>query len=179
VQRAADTLLHASDPGRWNEAVMDLGATVCVPKTPRCGECPLRTWCAAYATGRPGDFPAPKRRAEVRELTLVAVLIGNARHAYLEEREGTLLGGLSGLPAREVGPDGPGAALQALLGRLGAREPRPLGTVTHVMTHRRLTLHVYEADADLPRHEVAARPLSQLDRKALALADGPRPLLTS
>ncbi|WP_045233651.1 adenine glycosylase, partial [Deinococcus pimensis] len=44
VQEKADALLHSPEPGRWNEAVMDLGATVCVPRAPRCGECPLRAW---------------------------------------------------------------------------------------------------------------------------------------
>lgn len=175
VQARADDLLYRPDPGRWNEAVMDLGATVCTPKAPKCGECPLRDACVALASGAPETFPAPKKRAEVRELVAVALLIGSAGEAYLEERAGSLLGGLSGLPVEELRPDeDEGAALRRLAARLGARDAQLIGTVEHTMTHRRITLRVYAAEADLPRSRVADLPLSRLDHKALALAGQPQ-----
>lgn len=170
VQSKADEVLASQTPGRWNEAVMDLGATVCVPGVPKCPTCPLTTLCAAFETGEPQVYPAPKKRSVVKEATFVALVVGTARQAYLETRAGTLLGGLSGLPAREVTTD-EASALNALLTDLGAREARLLGTVTHAMTHRRLTWRVYAAQASLPLSNVSDAPLSNLDRKALALLD--------
>ncbi len=51
LQAAADASVPADDPGGWTHALMDLGATVCRPRTPRCGDCPARTWCVAAARG--------------------------------------------------------------------------------------------------------------------------------
>ena len=170
VQARADALLYAPDPGRWNEAVMDLGATVCTPKSPRCPVCPLTTLCAAYNSGEPEAYPAPKKRAAVREVALVVVIVGTAQRAYLETRSGTLLGGLSGLPVEPVEGD-EAAALTRLLARLGANSPRFLGTVHHAMTHRRVTLSVYAAEADLPLEVVSRKALARLDQKALALLE--------
>lgn len=168
VQQRADALLDPARPGAWNEAVMDLGATVCVPKSPACDRCPVSAHCAAYRLGRPSDFPAPKVRAPVREVRAVALLIGDAERAVLEKRQGTLLGGLFGLPLEEVGEgEKPRAALARLQTRLGAKLGEHLGTVTHGMTHRRLTVQVYRAEADLPRQPVTGAALSRLDHKAL------------
>lgn len=173
VQAKADEVLARDVPGRWNEAVMDLGATVCVPGVPKCAACPLTALCAAFASGEPEAYPAPKKRPAVKEATFVAVVIGTPDAAYLERRGGTLLGGLSGLPAREVTTT-EASALSELLCDLGASGARKLGTVTHAMTHRRLTWHVYAAHADLPRVKVSDAPLSNLDRKALALLNAPQ-----
>jgi len=170
VQTRADELLDPARPGAWNEAVMDLGATVCTPKAPRCPECPLSAWCAAYASGDPAAFPAPKVRAAVREVRGVALLLGDAQAAVLERREGTLLGGLMGLPTEVVAEDErPEAALERLAARLGARVTAELGTVTHTMTHRRVTLTVYAAEGGPARARVTDEALSRLDHKALAL----------
>lgn len=170
VGEQAQDLLFRPDPGQWNEAVMDLGATVCVPKSPRCGECPLTAHCLAFASGEPGEYPAPKKRAAVREVLGVALLIGDAEAAYLETRAGTLLGGLSGLPVEEVGNEAEDAALTRLAARLGVRATRLLGTVTHRMTHRRVTWRVYAGEGHLPRQRVREQALSRLDHKALSLA---------
>ena len=175
VQVRADTLLDPERPGDWNEALMDLGATVCTPKSPRCAACPLSKRCQAFQTGNPGAYPAPKVRPTVQTVEAVALLIGDAHSAYLEQRQGALLGGLYGLPVEEAGND-LGLALKRLTRRLGARSPTLLGTVTHHMTHRQITLHVYAAASGLPTETVAERPLSRLDHKALALLAGPQQL---
>ena len=167
VQEKANALLDTSRPGDWNEALMDLGASVCTPKTPNCPACPLSQHCAALKSGQPGLYPAPKVRPGVRAVEAVALLIGNGEYAYLEQRSGTLLGGLHGLPVEE-GAD----ALPRLLTRLKAHSPQLLGTVRHQMTHRSITLHVYTAQADVQRENISKRPLSRLDHKALELLSG-------
>lgn len=170
VQARADTLLDPQRPGAWNEALMDLGATLCTPKAPQCPSCPVSGQCAALATGRPADFPAPKVRAAVKEVQAVAVLIGDDRQAVLEQRQGNLLGGLMGLPSEEIGEgEAAQAALKRLCQRVQAVPGELLGQVKHTMTHRRITLHVYQASSALPRQEVARAALSRLDQKALGL----------
>jgi A/G-specific adenine glycosylase len=172
VQARADELLDTARPGAFNEAVMDLGATVCTPKNPRCGACPVSAWCAARASGDPTSFPAPKVRAAVREVRAVALLLGDAREAVLERREGTLLGGLMGLPSEVIAPGEDAAvALARLTLRLDACVTGELGTVTHGMTHRRVTLTVYTATGGPARARVTEEALSRLDHKALALLE--------
>ena len=172
VQARADELLDPQRPGAWNEALMDLGATVCTPKSPRCPQCPLAAFCAARASGEPGAYPAPKRRAAVQERRAVAVLIGDAQGAVLERRTGPLLGGLMGLPSEEVGEgESPAQALERLCARLEARPGPLLGQVAHTMTHRHILLEVYRAQAALPTQSVAQAALSRLDQKALALVE--------
>jgi A/G-specific adenine glycosylase len=175
VQTQADALLDPARPGDWNEAVMDLGAGVCTPKSPNCGACPLNRQCQAFQSGNPGAYPAPKIRPTVQQTEAVALLIGDAHSAYLEQRQGTLLGGLYGLPVEEVS-DTVQLALKRLTKRLDAHAPKLLGTVTHQMTHRHITLHVYAATSSLQPEDISRRPLSRLDHKALELLAGPRHL---
>lgn len=173
VQARADALLDPARPGAWNEALMDLGATVCTPRAPQCGACPLAPDCAALASGTPVAFPAPKVRAAVQDVRAVAVLIGDQDRAVLERREGRLLGGLMGLPSEPCAPGEEAAALARLCARLSVRPGPLLGEVTHTMTHRRVALRVHAAQGDLPREPVADAALSRLDQKALALLRRP------
>ncbi len=171
VQARAEELLDPGRPGAWNEAMMDLGATVCTPRAPTCQACPLSAYCAAFRAGEAALFPAPKVRAQVREVRAVAVLIGDAEHAVLEQRAGNLLGGLWGLPLAEPAlGETPAQALARLCERLHAVPGDLLGTVNHTMTHRRIRLDVYLAT--LPgaaRQPTAQMALSRLDHKALGL----------
>lgn len=72
--RAAELLDH-SDPARHNQAVMELGATICVPKDPACGKCPVSEWCEARAAGVQRELPIKARKMEMRrsERTLLVV----------------------------------------------------------------------------------------------------------
>lgn len=64
LQSAADRVVPADRPAGWTHALMDIGATVCRPASPRCPECPLRPWCAFAAHGAPAPAPArPRARA--------------------------------------------------------------------------------------------------------------------
>ena len=169
----ADKLLLREDPGSWNQAVMELGATVCTPKNPRCEACPIRLECAAFATGNPAQFPAPKARAKVKQVQAVALLIGNENAVYLEQRPPSgLLGGLFGLPLEEFETGEFEVALERLSQRLNAQKIEYLGTVTHIFTHRKLTLLVHRAQANLALEDPDGVALSRMDRKALELLGG-------
>ncbi len=190
VQQQADALLDPARPGDWNEALMDLGATLCTPKAPQCGRCPLTAHCQAYQQAQPSAYPAPKPRTAVKAVTGAALILTPRQdpdtaqadqHVYLEQRTGTLLGGLYGLPVQE-GED-VAQALSLLCQRLHVAQhapaPRHLGTVQHAMTHRRITLQIFHAELPptLSAQEVAQHPLSRLDHKALALLGAPERLL--
>lgn len=60
----AQTLISHDRPGDWNQAIMELGATVCRPRNPSCPTCPIQADCRAHAEGRVHEFPTPKPRPE-------------------------------------------------------------------------------------------------------------------
>ncbi|GGJ41376.1 A/G-specific adenine glycosylase [Deinococcus roseus] len=170
LQTTADGLLVVQEAGNWNQAVMELGATICTPKAPKCPECPVKTFCKAYQSGKPTDYPAPKVRAEVKEVQAVALIVGDLHTLYIEKRpEKGLLGGLSGPPLEQVqSGETAEVALNRLLGRLAAKEARFLGTIEHTMTHRHFVVQVHQAQADLPR-TASTVAMSRLDRKLLGV----------
>ncbi len=98
-QAASRARVH---PGTLNEAVMELGATVCVPRAPKCGECPLRTMCEARRQGRQAEIPSPKVAARVREIEHIVLPVTDGRGLWLvRRRQGTLWHGLWELPTVE------------------------------------------------------------------------------
>jgi A/G-specific adenine glycosylase len=148
VWRVAEALVPPRSAADWNQALMELGATVCTPRTPRCSACPARSACAAHATGRPTEFP-PSRPAPSITVVPVAVAVCVAGGRLLLERGSgeSPLRGEWDLPARVV-PDGadPGRLLAALLrGRFGFRvgTPSPAGRSTHAVMRSRLRLQAW------------------------------------
>ena len=89
-------LLPKGRAGEFNEAVMDLGATICTPRAPDCGRCPLQTQCAAHAQGRPAAYPIKPARKQTPHKNLgVLVLLNGQGQALLGQRQvDGLLGGL-------------------------------------------------------------------------------------
>ncbi len=140
---------RSGDPARFNQAVMELGETLCVPLSPQCGACPLATRCRARAMGCPEDFP---RRAPARPLPerrYAAFVVRDARGRPLLARrpaEG-LLGGLWELPMQPVPHSPREADARRAMDALGiaAERLRPLGAVRHDFTHFRQILHLFEA----------------------------------
>lgn len=136
---------RAERPGVANEALMELGATVCTPMAPRCGSCPLASLCAARREGLVDTIPAPKPRAARKSLVFVAACIRRADGAVLLEQRarGGLWGGLWQPPSIED-PDGEALAPEAAARRLGfdmALEPR--GVVPFQTTHREIRFVVF------------------------------------
>jgi len=129
----AGTLVAADRPGDWAQALMDLGATVCTPKSPRCLVCPLMADCAAYTTGAPETYPRKTAKAE-RPHRYGQVFVARRGDAVALVRRPPkgLLGGMLALPT----------------GDWTAAPPpipagwRDAGSVEHVFTHFSLTLQV-------------------------------------
>ena len=169
-QQAAK-LLETTQPGAWNEALIELGATICTPKKPRCADCPISSDCMAFKAARVTEIPAPKIRVAPQRIHAVTLLVTDGSRVYLEQRAATgLLGGLHGVPL-EVVTSTRDRALNQLLGRYGLSQSGAwVGHVSHTMTHRQFELEVYRITSSvaLPLespHDVA---LSKLDSKVLA-----------
>ncbi len=150
----ASAHLPSGRAGDYNQALMDLGATVCTPRAPRCAACPLATSCAAYAVGDPERYPLKATKRPVPEVEGVCAILQRGGQVLLARRpERGLFGGLFELPGIDPTPAGksPSDALSdALQERLGLPRSagRSLGTVKHVFTHRRLTCHVHLTPCD-------------------------------
>jgi A/G-specific adenine glycosylase len=165
--RLAESLVTGGDgsPGDWNQALMELGATVCVPREPRCGECPLRGFCAGLAGGRERELPRASPKRKPTAVRLVAVVLQSARAVLLARRRpDTLFGGLWEPPNTEAG-------LQELATALGvdADALERVGEVTHVLSHRRM--HVEVVRGVLPRRRRWKPPTLEYDAiEAVAIA---------
>lgn len=148
IHALARRLADDPAPGDVNQALMELGATVCVPRTPRCGGCPVAGHCRAFATGRGAAFPMAATRSGPRIEHVLAFALrragGDAGDRWLVARRPArgLLGGLWEFPLVIAAPGAdPAAACQAAIG-LAPAAPATGPSVTHVFTHIRLTATV-------------------------------------
>ncbi len=130
LQPLADKLVARRRPGDFNQALMELGSTVCLPRSPRCSECPLEKLCAARQAGVEQQLGL-RRAKRTRPATTLNVLVTrqNGRVLLVREPSG-VFSGLWHFPYTT--------------GR-GAKALRPLYIFEHEMTARRLVLRVYEA----------------------------------
>jgi len=171
----------ADDPGDWNQALMELGATVCTPRDPGCLACPLRGECAARRQGREGELPraAPAVAPLAVELEILFVRRrrAGADEALVVRRPAT--GRMAGLwepPTRELGTadGGPGllwparfpGAEHGLVLRTGAE----LASVAHSITRHRIRARVRAGRSErgaAPDAPVRWVPLAELDGVAL------------
>jgi A/G-specific adenine glycosylase len=156
IQSQADGLLDRSDPGRWNQAVMELGATICLPRDPLCDHCPLGRSCSARREGRQSELPAKRTKPE--PVHLIRTLLVIRRRGRIALMASPLVKGFWDLP-----------------GPFKTATPGPvLARFRHTITHHHYTFEVREAVAkSIPKHfrwsddqrpEVA---LSTITRKAL------------
>lgn len=90
-------------PGAWNQALMELGATLCTPKAPGCLLCPVAEHCAARASGRQAELPTPKPKPVKKQVELIALLVWQRGRLLLQRRSaGGRMAGLWELPTREL-----------------------------------------------------------------------------
>jgi A/G-specific adenine glycosylase len=107
LQQLADKLLVKGEAGNFNEAMMELGATVCLPKSPMCGECPLPRVCLGKQSGAPAEFPAKTPKKKVPHIVVGAAVVVNRRGEVLvaQRRNEDMLGGLWEFPGGKQEPD--------------------------------------------------------------------------
>jgi len=145
----SELLLDPGRPRAFNQALMDLGATICTPRNPRCGACPWQGHCAAYAAGDPARFPV---KDAPRELPFQVIGVGVVRNAaglvLIDQRlkEG-LLGGLWEFPG---GKQEPGEAIAATIARelreelaIEVEVGEELIVLDHAYSHKKLRFVVH------------------------------------
>lgn len=163
-QRAAHLARAAGgDVARTNEGLMELGATVCTPAAPACGDCPVRTGCVAFQERATGDIPAPKTRVVKKPLAISALVITDRRgRVLLEQRPPNgLWGGLWQPPCLER-PGARHASLPRAASEMGLdglieATARP-ASFSFATTHRDVRIRVWAARATNARRALAARP---------------------
>jgi A/G-specific adenine glycosylase len=148
IRRLTHTIAPQSRFGDFAQALMDLGATICTPKTPACSLCPWTDSCAAFARGDQDTFPrkTPKREGALRR-GAAFVAVRGGREVLLRTRPARgLLGGMSEVPGSAWSADFDIATARAFAPPLGAVTWRRLaGQVDHVFTHFPLALTVFAA----------------------------------
>jgi A/G-specific adenine glycosylase len=152
LRTLGETLAPARRCGDFVQAIMELGALVCVPTEPRCGDCPVTSWCEARRSGRQRELPRRSPRAAKRKVALVCAAVEQRGRLLLVRREaGTLLGGTWTLPSEEVASDeSSSSALARALAPLGLaldRVGNSLGAIRHIFTHRDVTARVVRVTA--------------------------------
>ncbi len=162
LRELTDTLTPDEQAGDFAQAMMDLGATICTPRAPACGRCPVAGWCAARAEGRPEAYPVKARKQPKPQREWTGYWLRRGDEVLLVRRPGKgLLGGMLALPV-----EAPAEASW-----------RTLGRVTHLFTHFSLTMNVVAAEGESatagewwPVERIGEAGLPTVFAKAAALA---------
>lgn len=164
MQAEAQHLLDRRYPGEFNQAMMELGATVCLPRQPQCGICPVSGLCVGKAAERQNELPIKLRKMKAIkvERTLLAILRGDTVLAWQRGDESSQLRGFWELPEPHQLPE--------------AEHVRRVGEFRHAITNHQYSFQVVEARifrkpksfAYVSLSHDGAHPLSTTTRKALA-----------
>ncbi len=153
LHRHAEALLPKGRAGEFNQAMMELGAIICLPHAPRCEICQLAAFCRARALGVQALRPLPKRRAAIPRRELGAAIVErDSRLLIVRRLPKGLLGGLWELPTGEPlpGEDQPAALARALRACLGlqAQVAAQVTVVHHAYTHFRVAVSFYRCTVE-------------------------------
>jgi len=159
--------MDEKNAGAFNQAIMELGATVCVPRNPLCPACPWAPRCRGLREGTVAQLPVKLRRTEPLKIEGTLLIVRKGTRVLLRQREADArrMAGFWDLPEPADLP--------------GARMGKHFGEIRHTITHHHYTLQVVAATARIPRGQFAwfdaeklrEVPLSTTARKALKLAE--------
>jgi A/G-specific adenine glycosylase len=144
----AAELLDRNAPGDWNQALMELGATLCTPRRPACARCPLARWCRARAAGIQDSVPEKRVRRATQEVDLAAAVVERGGKVLLVRREpGPLMGGFWELPQTGLECRGLVDLAPELKRRFGLTVAlgNAVASARHAITHRRIRACAYAA----------------------------------
>ena len=144
VRRAHTSRAKGVTPAIFNEALMELGAIVCTPKSPGCDSCPLRKSCQANQQGTQDTIPRPKTRSAKKPLYIASLLVRDSDGLILMEQrpKGGLWGGLWQVPTLESDTK---ISKKAVASHFDVATTTLFGhtTFTHETTHRSVRVDVY------------------------------------
>jgi A/G-specific adenine glycosylase len=174
-QAIGDQIIPTKAPGDYNQAVMELGQTVCIKQNPRCAICPVQSYCAADKAGSQNLAPAPKKPMEYEDVRMHLWLLLRDNHIGLVQRSkgARFLGGTLGLPTA-LEADG---ALQWEQDERWNFRTDSFGSFKHSITKHKIQAFVHRKDWKgnstaitwVPLQEAESQLVSNLDRKALHL----------
>ncbi|MEE2888927.1 MAG: A/G-specific adenine glycosylase [Planctomycetota bacterium] len=182
VQQAACDALDVDHPGDHNQALMDLGRSICTPRSPDCQRCPMASGCKARLSGQPTRWPQPRQKRTTEQQWWASAVVVQQQQVLVWTGEGELLGGHRGPPLVQLtGPEVDAEKLtREQLERLGIEDPLLLGhgdRFRHAITYRRLEIYplLYQWNGEIPEG-VSTIPIDRgdrlpsLHRKAIAAA---------
>lgn len=151
LSAAAARLLDQDRPGDSNQALMELGATICRPRSPRCEQCPLIEGCEGFSIGQPDRFPVPQKRRPSLKVELAVIVVKRDSRVLMFRRpkDSSVMADLWELP--NVPLSGNSETMEKGLGSQygGFWRLEPLGVqVRHQVTYRALNLHLFSAVVD-------------------------------
>jgi adenine-specific DNA glycosylase len=198
LQNCADAYLDTKSPGDWNQAIMELGATLCAPKSPQCLVCPVEQFCEGRKQGIADLLPEKRKKRATVEIRLAAAVFADERGRTLllpppEERNTerivdyvpTLASNLWHFPTVSVNGD-PVAKLRRYLRKLqsqsqsGNLQFHATDKVRHTVTYRSIIVEPFcvcvrklpriKGAGRVPLREITALPVSNLTRKVARAA---------
>ena len=173
--RAESLVSAATAPGVFNEGLMELGATVCTPRNPRCLHCPIADHCRAHEQSRQDEIPLPKPAAKRKPLYITAILALDAKGRRLVEQrpESGLWAGMHQPPSLDR--DDRFATPDELADRLGLTAGTILAEFDHQTTHRAVRFRVHLAESPRAGHGLTWH--TKLSIQSLALGNPHRKIL--
>jgi A/G-specific adenine glycosylase len=198
LQKTADRLLEPKSPGDWNQAMMELGATLCTPKSPQCLLCPVSQFCEGRRLGIAESLPEKRKKRATVEVTLTAAVFAdgkgqtllfpppkNTKEKASADHVPTLVSRMWHFPTLSVTGE-PAAKLIGFLQKLipGVRDRKwqlvPAVKVRHAVTYRAITLLPFLINVkklprirgarQVPLGDISSLPVSNLTRKVARAA---------
>jgi A/G-specific adenine glycosylase len=187
IEGLATQLLPPGQARRYNQALMDFGGLICLPRRPRCSDCPLSGYCHAKEAGTVAKRPVVAPKKTVEEVCLVAALLLQRGRILIRQRPAEeVWGGLWEFPGGEEGQGDSGENLLRLVREqtsLVAVLKKELTTVVHHYTHHRVQLKAFLCEVDdrakmMPRENGQAyRWVTPGELRSHAFPAGPRKIL--
>lgn len=174
LEQNATSIVPADRPGDFNQALMDLGATICTPGTPACEKCPLQELCDAFSAGDAEDLPILPRKNPPRVLDYAVCLIFSGDSVLMRQRTEALLHGLWVFPMVEGFPtlrQMPSSVKK--LTKLAVTDVQSAGKAKHVFTHQIWQMQLYTMFATESTESPAGYrfvPVNELDSLAIPTA---------
>jgi len=198
LQKTADRLLEQQSPGDWNQAMMELGATLCTPKSPQCLLCPVMQFCESRKLGIAESLPEKRRKRATVEVTLAAAVFTDRKGRTLllpppkdagekasADHVPTLVSKMWHFPTLSVTGDPAGNLLAFLRkqfpnAQITKPQLTPVGKIRHAVTYRAITILPFLIELkSLPRisgakhvplSDISSLPVSNLTRKVARAA---------
>ncbi|AKG74472.1 A/G-specific adenine glycosylase [Salinicoccus halodurans] len=180
VQKSVKQNIEAIMPleaGDFNQALMELGATICTPRAPKCIMCPVQGHCEAYKAGEVASLPVKKKAKAKKEIYYnVYFILNDNEEIILRKQEGTLLQGMYELPKYDID-----TSVESIEEELGLTLDHPnlhVGSVKHVFTHQvwymeGYVLYTKDAHPDfISLNEVEKLPMSKAMQKIYRQFEG-------